>query len=80
MELKALMFASLASAESSYDIRRLMERLPKGTQCAIEAVKLDGLSVVEAAKRCGLSESGVKINIHRGLKMLAALIAREPRT
>jgi RNA polymerase sigma-70 factor (ECF subfamily) len=69
-----------AGAESTYDIRRLMERLPKGMQCAIEAVKLDGLSIAEAARRCGLSESGVKVNIHRGLKTLAALIARETRT
>jgi RNA polymerase sigma-70 factor (ECF subfamily) len=67
-------------AESSYDIRRLMQRLPEGMQCSIEAVKLDGLSVAEAARRCGLSESGVKVNIHRGLKALAALIARETRT
>jgi RNA polymerase sigma-70 factor (ECF subfamily) len=69
-----------AGAESTYDIRRLMQRLPQGMQCAIEAVKLDGLSVAEAARRCGLSESGVKINIHRGIKTLAALIARETRT
>jgi RNA polymerase sigma-70 factor, ECF subfamily len=69
-----------ASAESSYDVRRLMERLPERMQCAIEAVKLDGLSIAEAANRCGLSESGVKINVHRGLKALAALIARERRT
>jgi len=68
------------AAESSYDVRRLMERLPKNMRCAVEAVKLDGLSTVEAAKRCGLSESGVKVNVHRGLKSLAALIARETRT
>jgi len=69
-----------ADAESTHDIRRLMQRLPQGMQCAIGAVKLDGLSVAEAAKRCGLSESGVKVNIHRGLKALAASIARETRT
>ncbi len=67
-------------AESTYDIRRLMERLPEGMQCAIMAVKLDGLSVTEAAERCGLSESGIKVNIHRGLKALAASIARETGT
>lgn len=65
------------AAESSYDIRRLMERLSKSMRCAVEAVKLDGLSTAEAAKRCGLSESGVKVNVHRGLRTLAALIARE---
>jgi RNA polymerase sigma-70 factor (ECF subfamily) len=69
-----------SDAESTYDVRRLMEQLPKNMQCAIEAVKLDGLSTAEAAKRCGLSESGVKVNVHRGLRTLAALIARETRT
>jgi RNA polymerase sigma-70 factor (ECF subfamily) len=67
-------------AESTYDVKRLMERLPKNMRCAIEAVKLDGQSVAEAAEKCGISESGVKVNIHRGLKTLAALIARETRT
>ena len=65
--------------ESSYDIRRLMQRLPETIKCSMEAVKLDGLSIAEAAKRCGLSESGGKVNIHRGLKTLAALMAQEVR-
>ena len=67
-------------AESTYDVRRLLARLPKNMQCAIEAVKLEGQSIAEAAEMCGISESGVKMNIHRGLKALAALIARETRT
>ena len=69
-----------SDAESSYDIRRLMERLPKNMQCAIEAVNLDGLSTAEAARKCGLSESGVKVNVHRGLKTLAVLIAQETKS
>ena len=67
-------------AESTYDIKRLLQRLPEKMRCSIEAVKLDGRSIAEAADRCGISESGVKVNIHRGLKTLAALIAREVRT
>ena len=67
-------------AESTYDVRRLLARLPKNMRCAIEAVKLDGQSIAEAAERCGISESGVKVNIHRGLKALVALIAQETRT
>jgi RNA polymerase sigma-70 factor (ECF subfamily) len=66
-------------AESTYDLKRLLQRLPKKMRCSIEAVKLDGQSIAEAADRCGISESGVKVNIHRGLKTLAALIARETR-
>ena len=64
-------------AESTFDIGRLMERLPKNMRCSIEAVKLDGLSIAEASVRCRISESGVKMSIHRGLKTLAAMIARE---
>src|SRR5260370_14378299 len=67
-------------AESTYDVKRLMERLPKNMRCAIEAVKLDGQSVAEAAEKCGISESGVKVNIDRGLKAPAAVIAQETRT
>src|SRR4030081_1468456 len=67
-------------ADSTYDVRRLMERLPKNMRCAIEAVKLDGQSIAEAAEGCGFSESGVKVSILRGLKALASLIAQETRT
>ncbi len=67
-------------AESTLDLKQLMQRLPEKIRCSIEAVKLEGQSIAEAADRCGISESGVKVNIHRGLKTLAALIARETRT
>lgn len=69
-----------SDAESTYDVRRLIERLPKNMQCAIEAVKLDGLSTAEAAKKCGLTESSVKVNVHRGLKTLAILISQEAKS
>ena len=68
-----------AGAESSHDIRKLLGRLPEKVRCSIECVKLEGRSVAEAAERCGISESGVKINIHRGLRSLAAFIARETK-
>jgi RNA polymerase sigma-70 factor (ECF subfamily) len=42
-------------------------------------VKLDGLSVVEAASQCGMSESDVKVSVHRGLKALIASVARKGR-
>ncbi|WP_453953140.1 sigma-70 family RNA polymerase sigma factor [Bradyrhizobium sp. USDA 377] len=67
-------------AESSFDVRRLLKHLPEKMRCAIEAVKLDGLSVAEAARRCRISEPAVKVNIHRGLKALAASIAQRAQT
>lgn len=65
------------AAESAYDLNNLLSRLPQKMRRAIECVKLDGLSVTEAAKVCATSESAVKVNIHRGLRALAAAIIRE---
>jgi RNA polymerase sigma-70 factor (ECF subfamily) len=42
-------------------------------QQAIRAMKVEGLSVAEAATRSGMSESAIKVSVHRGLKALAAL-------
>jgi RNA polymerase sigma-70 factor (ECF subfamily) len=61
-----------ASVESAYDLRKLLGGLPDKMRRAIECVKIEGLSVAEAAKRCAMSESAVKVNVHRGLKTLAA--------
>ena len=66
-------------AESAYDLRRLLDQLPSKMREAIQCVKIDGLSVAEAASRCGMSKSAVKVNVHRGLKTLAAAITREKR-
>ena len=67
------------AAESAYDLQRLLSRLPQKMRRAIQCVKLDGLSVTEAAHRCEISVSAVKVNVHRGLKALAAAIAAEKR-
>lgn len=66
--------------ESSIDLRRLMAQLPMKMQRAIQYVKLDGLSVAEAARRSGTTESAIKINIHRGLKALSAAIGPEHKS
>ena len=67
-------------AESAMDIERLLARLSPKMRCAIRHVKLQGSSVVEAARICGMSESAVKVSIHRGLRTLALLMAKEKRS
>lgn len=62
--------------EARVSLDRLFETLPSAQQAAIELVKIEGLSVAEAAQRTGQSESLIKVNVHRGLKRLAALIER----
>ena len=59
------------SVESAYDLQGLLARLPDKMRRAIHCVKIEGLSVAEAAKRCGMSESAIKVNVHRGLTALA---------
>jgi RNA polymerase sigma-70 factor, ECF subfamily len=67
------------ASESSLDVHRLLQRLPPKFRTAIRHVKLDGLSVAEAAAQAGISESAVKVNVHRGMKVLAELIAKGRR-
>ena len=64
------------AAEARRDLRVLLRQLPDKQRLPIEYVKIEGLSVAEAAQRTGLSESAVKVGVHRGLKSLAALIGR----
>lgn len=57
-------------------LERLFARLPSAQVAAIEMVKIMGLSVSEASQASGQSESLIKVNIHRGLKRLTALIEK----
>ena len=65
--------------ESSLDLDRLLTGLSPKVKQIIQYVKLDGLSVSETATRCGMSESAVKVSVHRGLKALALLMGKESR-
>jgi RNA polymerase sigma-70 factor, ECF subfamily len=60
--------------DSALDLQRLLSQISSKAREAIQYVKLDGLSVSEAAVRSGMSESAVKVAVHRGLKALAIRI------
>ncbi|MFK7831310.1 MAG: sigma-70 family RNA polymerase sigma factor [Congregibacter sp.] len=55
---------------------QMFVQIPRHQSQVIEWVKIEGLSVREAAKRGGQTEAAVKVNIHRGLKKLAALVEK----
>jgi RNA polymerase sigma-70 factor (ECF subfamily) len=63
-------------AESRRDLLKLLEALPDRHRLPIVLVKLEGRSVAEAAQATGMSESAIKIGIHRGLKKLAAAVSK----
>ena len=65
------------AAQARRDLGLLLQQLPDRQRLPIVHMKLEGLSVVETARRTGLSESAVKVGVHRGLKALAARIRGE---
>ena len=69
--------ADAEAAEARRDITKLLGQLPERQRLPIVHVKLEGLSVAEAARRTGMSESAIKVGVHRGLKALAAKIREE---
>lgn len=65
------------AGEARRDLVKLLEDLPDKQRLPILHVKLQGLSVAETARITGLSQSAVKVGVHRGLKALAARIRGE---
>lgn len=65
------------SIAARISLDRLLDLIPERQAHVIRLVKIDGHSVAEASVRSGQSEPLVKVNIHRGLKKLSALIESE---
>ena len=59
------------SAGARRDVEKLLAKLPEGKRALVRAIKLDGLSVAEVAAKTGMSESAVKVSVHRALKSLS---------
>jgi len=73
-ELELFAVSDTEADEARKDLNKLLAGLPERQRLPIVHVKLEGLSVVEAAQLTGMSESAIKIGVHRGLKALAAKI------
>jgi RNA polymerase sigma-70 factor (ECF subfamily) len=65
------------ASDARRDVATLLNRLPDKQRTAIRLIKLEEKSVREAARETGLSESDIKISVHRGLKTLMRLMAGE---
>lgn len=63
------------AVDAKRDVTRLLSLLPKKQRDSIRLVKLEGMSVKDAAECLGISESDVKISTHRGMKTLTRLMA-----
>jgi len=69
-----LSYPDTDAADARRDLLKLLDQLPERQRLPIVHTKLDGLSVADAAKLTGMSESAVKVGVHRGLKALAAIV------
>lgn len=66
--------------EPSIDRKQLgaaVAGLPPAQRRAIELLKLKEMSLKDAAKETGMSESALKVATHRGIKALRALLGKE---
>jgi RNA polymerase sigma-70 factor, ECF subfamily len=52
--------------------------LPPQQRMAIVLTRVKGLSMTEASQQSGVSVSALKVQVHRGMKRLAALVRKTP--
>jgi RNA polymerase sigma-70 factor (ECF subfamily) len=73
-DAEILVASDTEATDARRDIARLLDTLPDRHRLPIVHVKLEGLSVAETARLTGMTESAVKVGVHRGLKALAARV------
>lgn len=61
---------------SAREIGRALESLAPGQRSAVAAVCVDGRSIRETSKHLGMSETAVRVALHRGLAAIAKRIGR----
>ena len=69
-DLEVFAESAIEASDARRDLGGLLAGLPDRHRLPIVHVKLEGLSIAEAARKTGMSESAVKVGIHRGLKAL----------
>ena len=52
------------------DVTKLLAKLSPAKRALVQDIKLDGVSVADVALRTGMSESAVKVSVHRAVKTL----------
>jgi RNA polymerase sigma factor (sigma-70 family) len=63
-----------SAVTSAFLLANLMAKLKPGQSQAIRLVKLEGFTVEDASAATGQSVSLVKVNIHRGLARMSAMV------
>ena len=65
-----------AEAVSDREIGRALETLSPGQRSVVASVSVDGHSISETAQNLGMSETAVRVALHRGLAAIASRYGR----
>ncbi len=63
------------AASARRDVEKLLGTLPKARAQLVRSTRIEGLSTQDVAAQTGLSESAVKVGVHRALKALRGKLA-----
>lgn len=73
-DLQVFAVSDRDAMEARRDLAGLLQAVSPRYRQALVMTKLEGASVAEAAAATGLSESALKVGIHRSMKLLAAKV------
>ncbi|AZO36546.1 sigma-70 family RNA polymerase sigma factor [Mesorhizobium sp. M2A.F.Ca.ET.037.01.1.1] len=62
---------------SQRDINRALEGLPPTQRSVVSSISVDGHSIGETAAKLGVSETAVRVSLHRGLAAIAKRFGRQ---
>lgn len=66
-----------ADTVSERDINRALDGLPPAQRSVVSSISVDGHSIGETATRLGISETAVRVSLHRGLAAIAKRFGRQ---
>ncbi|MDX8523082.1 sigma-70 family RNA polymerase sigma factor [Mesorhizobium sp. MSK_1335] len=62
---------------SERDINRALDGLPPTQRSVVSSISVDGRSIGETAAKLGVSETAVRVSLHRGLAAIAKRFGRQ---
>ena len=66
-----------AETVSERDINRALDGLPPAQRSVVSSISVDGQSIGETASKLGISETAVRVSLHRGLAAIAKRFGRQ---
>ncbi|RUV14149.1 sigma factor-like helix-turn-helix DNA-binding protein, partial [Mesorhizobium sp. M1A.F.Ca.IN.022.04.1.1] len=66
-----------AETVSERDINRALDGLPPSQRSVVSSISVDGHSIGETAVKLGISETAVRVSLHRGLAAIAKRFGRQ---